>query len=57
MRQQGKEAYREGLKKEIIRENSLDGVSIQNNQTQSTEEINTLFDALMQKAFNGEMTV
>lgn len=30
--------------------------NIQNNQTESTEEINTLFDALMQKAFNGELT-
>lgn len=27
--------------------------NIQNNQNQSTEEINTLFDALMQKAFSG----
>ena len=31
--------------------------NIQNNQTQSTEEINTLFDALMQKAFNGELVM
>jgi len=29
--------------------------SIKQNQTQSTEEINTLFDALMQKAFQGEL--
>ena len=29
--------------------------NIQNNQTQTTEEISTLFDALMQKAFNGEI--
>ena len=29
--------------------------SIKEHQTQSTEEINTLFDALMQKAFNGEL--
>lgn len=29
--------------------------SIKEKQTQSTEEINTLFDALMQKAFNGEL--
>ncbi len=29
--------------------------SIKENQTQSTEEINTLFDALMQKAFQGEL--
>ena len=31
--------------------------SIKKHQTQSTEEINTLFDALMQKAFSGELTV
>ena len=29
--------------------------SIKENQKESTEEINTLFDALMQKAFNGEI--
>jgi len=29
--------------------------SIKEHQTQSSEEINTLFDALMQKAFNGEL--
>ena len=29
--------------------------SIKEHQTQSTEEINTLFDALMQKAFQGEL--
>ena len=29
--------------------------SIKEHQTQSTKEINTLFDALMQKAFNGEL--
>ena len=29
--------------------------AMKENQTKSTEEINTLFDALMQKAFNGEL--
>ena len=30
--------------------------SIQSKQQSSTNEINTLFDALMQKAFKGEIT-
>jgi|TARA_B100002003_G_C13874214_1_gene427220 hypothetical protein len=29
--------------------------AMKENQTKSTEDINTLFDALMQKAFNGEL--
>jgi len=31
--------------------------SLKERQRQSTQEINTLFDALLQKAFNGELTI
>ena len=30
---------------------------IEEKQTQATTEINTLFDALIQKAFNGELVI